>query len=256
MSDSESDPTAEKRPGMPSLEPIKKIRLYESIVKQIQSLISTGKLKPGQRLPPERDLAEELGVSRTSIREALRSLEMMGYLESRVGVGGGTFIKEVTLRNALSPFSQALLQNQDFIVELLEVRLFLETEVARLAAIHRSAEQIAEMERAVQQMSEEIARGETGLNGDNRFHHVLADAANNRVLKEFVRMCGDLLEVEREDHLQNWHGASQHALSQHQAILSAVQSGDEESAQKIMRTHIVDISDKIKSNIAKRKADV
>jgi len=240
---------------MPNLEPVKKIRLYESIVKQIQSLISSGQLIPGQRLPPERELADELGVSRTSIREALRSLEMMGYLESRVGVGGGTFIKEASFHNAISPFSQALLQNHDFIVELLEVRLFLETEVARLAAIYRARSEERCSRNAIQQMSDEIERGETGLNGDNKFHHVLADAADNRVLKEFVRMCGDLLEVEREEHLLNKKGESVFALGQHREILNAVKTGDSEAAQRLMRRHIVDISDKIKSNIAQRKAN-
>lgn len=240
---------------MPNLEPVKKIRLYESIVKQIQSLISSGQLTPGQRLPPERELADELGVSRTSIREALRSLEMMGYLESRVGVGGGTFIKEASFHNAISPFSKTLLQNQDFIVELLEVRLFLETEVARLAAIHRTPEQVEKLEAAVQQMSNEIDRGETGLDGDNQFHHILADATDNRVLKEFVRMCGDLLEVEREDHLRNKKGASLLAIGQHREIVQAVADGDAEKSQQLMRRHIVDISDMIKSNIARRKAD-
>ena len=238
---------------MPNLEPVKKIRLYESIVKQIQSLISSGQLTPGQRLPPERDLADELGVSRTSIREALRSLEMMGYLESRVGVGGGTFIKEASFHNAISPFSKSLLQNQDFIVELLEVRLFLETEVARLAAIHRTPEHIEQLEAAIEQMSGEIEQGDTGLDGDNQFHHVLADAADNRVLKEFVRMCGDLLEVEREEHLRNKQGESVFALGQHREILEAVTNGDAEEAQHLMRRHIVDISDKIKSNLAQRK---
>src|SRR6056297_3128640 len=120
------------------LEPVKKIRLYESIVKQIQHLINEGDLIPGQRLPPERELSEELGVSRTSIREALRALETMGYLESKVGVGGGTYVKEVTFSNIVSPFSATLLQNDDFIVELLEVRLVLEIEVARLAATRRT----------------------------------------------------------------------------------------------------------------------
>src|SRR6056297_3219907 len=152
------------------LEPVKKIRLYESIVKQIQHLINEGDLIPGQKLPPERELAEELNVSRTSIREALRALEMMGYLESKVGVGGGTFIKEITIDNIISPFSKVLLKNDDFIVELLEVRLFLEIESARLAAMRRTDKDIENMQKAIAQMEDEIQRGDSGLNGDNAFH--------------------------------------------------------------------------------------
>mgnify|MGYP006265930409 CR=1 FL=1 len=236
----------------PVLEPVKKIRLYESIVKQIQKLISSGTLKPGQKLPPERELAEELGVSRTSIREALRALEMMGYLESRVGVGGGTYIKEITFSNIISPFSETLLQHDDFIVELLEVRLVLEIEVVRLAAERRSQEDLERLERAIQQMEQEIENGETGLHGDNAFHAVLADAANNRVLEEFVRMCGDLLEVEREEHLKTRSHEPKRALTQHYDILEAIRNQDGARAQRLMEDHILTVSEVIKTNRANR----
>lgn len=229
------------------LEPVKKIRLYESIVKQIQHLINEGELKPGQKLPPERELAEELNVSRTSIREALRALEMMGYLESKVGVGGGTYIKEISLDNILSPFSKMLLKNGDFIIELLEMRLFLEIEAARLAAIRRSDEDLKKMQAAIDQMEQEINNGRSGLNGDNNFHYALSDAADNRVLKHFVNMCGDLLEVEREAHLNNNEGESEKALAQHKQLLTAIRNRDEEQAQNLMRNHILNISKIIKS---------
>lgn len=234
------------------LEPVKKIRLYESIVQQIQQLIKNGELKPGQKLPPERSLAEELNVSRTSIREALRALEMMGYLESKVGVGGGTYVKEISLNNIISPFSQVLLQNDEFIVELLEVRLFLELEVSRLAAIRRTDEDMEQMRAAVDQMENEINNGQSGLHGDNKFHEALAVAANNRVLQQFLFMCGDLLEVEREEHLTDNKKEAIKALNQHRELIVAIEKGDDENAQKIMSSHIHNISRVIKSNRAKR----
>lgn len=237
------------------LEPVKKIRLYENIVQQIQQLISSGSLKPGQKLPPERSLAEELNVSRTSIREALRSLEMMGYLESKVGIGGGTYVKEISFDNIISPFSQVLLQNDDFIVELLEVRLFLEIEVARLAAIRRSDEDLEKMQQAIRQMEEEIAKGKTGLDGDNAFHRALSEAGNNRVLQQFVYMCGDLLEVEREAHLAASKKESKKALEQHKELLTAIEAGDDERAKLLMSKHIHNISKVIKSNRAKRNRE-
>lgn len=249
-----SDQAPESGNDKPLLEPVKKIRLYESIVKQIQKLITSGDLKPGQKLPPERELAEELGVSRTSIREALRALEMMGYLESRVGVGGGTYIKEVTFRNIISPFSETLLQHDEFIVELLEVRLFLEIEVVRLAAERRTAEHIQHLEDAVEQMRTDIDNGGTGLAGDNAFHGVLADAANNRVLQEFVGLCGDLLEVEREEHLRTRPDEPRRALRQHYDILEAVRRQDTDDARRVMEDHILTVSEVIKSNRAQRHA--
>ena len=237
------------------LEPVKKIRLYESIVKQIQQLIAKGELKPGQKLPPERSLAEELNVSRTSIREALRALEMMGYLESKVGVGGGTYVKEISLENVISPFSKMLLQNDDFIVELLEVRLFLELEVARLAALRRGDEDLENMRHAIARMEQEIEDGNTGLEGDNQFHSALAIAANNRVLQQFVFMCGDLLEVEREAHLSEDSGESLKALNQHKELLQAIEQQDEQQAQQIMSSHIHNVSRVIKLNRARRNHD-
>lgn len=240
----------ERERGM--LEPVKKIRLYESIVKQIQNLINEGQLQPGQKLPPERELAEDLGVSRTSIREALRALEMMGYLESKVGVGGGTYIKEITLDNILSPFSKMLLKSEGFIFELLEIRLFLEIETARLAALRRSEKDLENMQKALSQMEREVASGDSGFNGDNAFHRAISNAADNRVLQHFVNMCGDLLEVEREAHLNNFEGESQKAIAQHKNLLEAIRNEDEEEAQKIMRSHILNTSKIIKRNRSKK----
>ena len=228
------------------LEPVKKIRLYENIVKQIQELIQKGELQPGERLPPERELAESLNVSRTSIREALRALEMMGYLESKVGVGGGTYIKEITLDNIMPAFSQLLLKDEDFITELLEVRLYLEIEVANLAALRRTEEDVQRMQEAIEQMEREVQSGESGLNGDNEFHKALTEAADNRVLKQFADMCGHLLEVEREEHLKEYNGESQKALKDHKKILEAVRHRDEDTVQELMRNHIHHISKMIK----------
>lgn len=183
-----------------------------------------------------------------SIREALRALEMMGYLESKVGVGGGTYIKEITLKNIISPFSKMLLKNNDFIVELLEVRLFLEIESLRLAAMRRTNSDLENMQKGISQMEDEIQLGGSGLNGDNAFHRAISEAADNRVLQQFVYMCGDVLEVEREEHLLTQKGEPQKALSDHKKILEAIKQSDEEKAQNLMRNHILNISKLIKHN--------
>jgi GntR family transcriptional repressor for pyruvate dehydrogenase complex len=178
---------------------------------------------------------------------------MMGYLESRVGVGGGTYIKEMTFSNIISPFSETLLKNDDFIIELLEVRLVLEIEVVRLAAMRREEAVVAQLQQAIDDMESQIENGETGLRADNAFHKILADAANNRVLQEFVRMCGDLLEVEREEHLRTREDESRKALAQHRAILDAVRDQDSAEAQRLMEEHILKVSEVIRSNRARRR---
>lgn len=142
------------------LEPLKKTRLYEEIIKQLIELIKKGTLKPGDKLPPERELAAQLNVSRTAIREALRSLETMGFIESRVG--GGTFIKEITLDNVIDPFSTFLAQDKKLIVELIDVRLLLEVEMARLAALEINDEKVAMIEKSLNLMDEEIKKGQMG----------------------------------------------------------------------------------------------
>ena len=111
-------------------------KLYEEIAAKMLAQIEEGVLRPGDRLPPERALAEEYGVSRTAIREALRSLEMMGCVESHVGEG--TFIKAPSLSDIVDPFSMIIAQNGRMGSELIEARLILETEIAALAARRRT----------------------------------------------------------------------------------------------------------------------
>ncbi|NQT59970.1 MAG: FadR family transcriptional regulator [Bacteroidetes bacterium] len=228
------------------IEPVKKIRLYETITNQLQKLMKQGVLNPGDKLPSERELAEQMHVSRPSIREALRTLEMMGYLESKVGVNGGTFIKQLTINTIISPFSTLLLQNENFIIELLEVRLVLEIEVSRLAAIRRSKEDLTKLKAAIIAMQDEINQGESGFIGDNSFHRALAEATHNHVLEQFVAMCGNLLEIERESHLRQISGESEKALKQHIDIYTSIEEQDEELAQAQMRKHILNISNLIR----------
>ena len=103
------------------LEPIKKSRLYEKVISQILNMVKNGELKAGDRLPTERDLAIQLHVSRTAIRAALRSMEFMGLIESKVG--GGTYIREMTMEDLMDPFAAVLANNERLIIELIEVRL-------------------------------------------------------------------------------------------------------------------------------------
>jgi GntR family transcriptional regulator, transcriptional repressor for pyruvate dehydrogenase complex len=133
-------------------------------------------------------------------------------------------------------------------VELLEVRLLLEIESARLAAIRRTDEDLELMRNAVVQMGKEIKNGQTGLHGDNAFHKAISEAGNNRVLQQFVSMCGDLLEVEREEHLLNSKEEAEKALKQHKELLKAIEAGDEDKSQQLMSKHIHSISRVIKSN--------
>ncbi len=219
------------------LEPPKKTRLYENIIGQLLALIKDGTLKPGDKLPPERKLAEDLNVSRTAIREALRSLESMGYISSKVG--GGTYINKITLGNVMNPFSAVLSQNKKLIAELFEVRMLLETEIARLAALHITPQKIQALQRALDAMRSDVEAGGSGVDGDNAFHSVLAAASENEAMKLILDMCGDLLASARATTL-SIEGRPRLTLQEHEQIFDAVRKGDGTLAAKRMKQHIAD----------------
>ena len=229
------------------LTPLKKTKLYEEISKQIISLINSGELKPGDKLPPERSLAEQLNVSRTAIREALRALESMGYIESKVG--GGTFVREISLENIISPVSAMFQQDESLLKDLIAVRLLLETEMASLAAKHITPEKAMKIEEAIVLMRKEVAKGEIGLRGDNSFHAALAEASGNSAMSLISDMCMELLSKTRLATLELDNQPEQ-SLSEHIMIYEAVIAGDSRLAAKRMKEHLNNAN----KNLSKRKS--
>ena len=217
------------------LEPLTKTRLYEEIVKQIINRIKSGELKPGDRLPTERDLALQLNVSRTAIREALRSLETMGVIDSKVG--SGTYIKEMSLDILMNSFAGVLSKNERLIIELIEVRLLLEVEIAKLAARKIDESKIRAIEKTLVLMENEIKDGELGIKGDNEFHNELANAADNLAMTSILGLCGELLASTRKAALKAM-GDTKIGLEHHRAILEAVKTGNEEEAGRLMKEHL------------------
>ena len=217
------------------MEPLKKTRLYEDIINQLLELIKNGSLKPGDRLPPERQLAEELQVSRPVLREALRSMESMGYLDSKVG--GGTYIRSVTLDNIISPFSIMLSQDEKLIRELIDVRELLETEIASLAAKNITPEYAERLKQSLENMKAEIKNGQNGLEGDNEFHNLLAEIAQNGALSLVCELCSELLSKSREATL-NLPDQPTRTLEDHARIANAVIEGSSVNAAKLMRQHL------------------
>ena len=193
-------------------------KLYEEIAAQMMEQIRSGALRPGDRLPPERTLAEEYGVSRTAIREALRSMEMMGCVESHVGEG--TCIKTPSLQEIVDPFSMLIAQNGRMGGDLIEARLILETEIAALAARRR-----------------DIESGGMGIEADERFHEILVGAAGNEALSTMLNMCAGMLSRTRPL-TQSIKGVPKMALKDHTAIFEAVRIQDERTARRLMRGHL------------------
>ncbi len=228
------------------LTPLKKTKLYEEIVSQLLSLIKNGTLKPGDRLPPERKLSEMLNVSRTALREALRSMETMGYIKSKVG--GGTFINSISFENVMDPFSVMLSQDKKLLLELIDVRRLLESEIASLAAKRITPEKAKLIQNAIDEMEKEVAGGGTGLNGDNAFHNALAKAAENSAMSIIIDMCSELLSRTREATLII-SGHPELSIIDHKRIFEAINSGNSREAFKRMREHLL----KAQLNIEKKK---
>ena len=215
-------------------------RIYQQIVEQISRMIREGVLHPGDRLPPERQLAEEFGVSRAAVREALSALGLMGLVEVRQGEG--TFVR-VSHEGLITPLALMLTMEQDELVglELLEIRSALEAQAAYLAAQRRECEDLVTMENALNAMEAAIASGELGAEADWQFHHAVASASGNGLLLRIMRTLSDsmmeslhryrerLLRIPTMDHT---------LLTEHRSILEAIQARDSVQAAERMRAHI------------------
>ena len=171
--------------------PVKTKKIYEEVIEQIKKLIVDGKLQPGDKLLSERELAEKLGVSRASIREAFSALEMMGVIEIRPGEG--SFVRQISYGGMLEPLSFLLQVDVDNVMQLLEVRKILEVEVATLAAIRATAEDIEAIRSALDKMVDDVNAGEIGDVADAEFHFAVVKAAHNPILITLINTISELM---------------------------------------------------------------
>ena len=220
----------------PDVEPVKSTRIYAEIVRQVRALIAEGRLKSGDRLPPERDLAQQFKVSRTSVREALRTLESLGLIEIRPGEG--TFVRRVSVESLIEPLAQVILSQREAVGELFEARRLIEPGIAGLAARRATEEEIQEMERILEEQASEVAAGRTGLAQDAAFHASIAASVRNRAILRIVNTLMDLLVQSREESLQT-PGRPTRSHQDHQRILEAIRRRDEAGARRAMRDHLI-----------------
>ena len=219
------------------LEAIARDRVYTKVAEQLQAHI-VNNLKPGDMLPPERELVRLFGVSRSSIRDAIRSLESVGLLEPRQGIG--TVVRDLSADALVTPVASVLLKKRKVINELLDVRMIIEPALARRAALHASDEQIAEMQAILSQQEEKVRRGELATDEDSAFHYTVALAANNSVMLKLLRVLMDLLRETRERSLQTG-GRQGKSLAGHRRILLAFKRRDAAAAEAAMRRHLLEI---------------
>jgi GntR family transcriptional repressor for pyruvate dehydrogenase complex len=215
--------------------PIKSTRIYQEIVRQVKTMISEGRLKSGDQLPPERELAEKFVVSRTSVREALRALESLGLVEIRPGEG--TFVREVSVEALIEPLALVMVSQREALAELFEARRLIEPALAALAARRATSEEVQEMERILEAQAKEVAAGRTGLEQDAEFHAAIGAAAHNRAITRIAHAVMDLLRQSREDSLST-PGRPQRSHDDHQRVLAAIRARDEAAARQAMIEHL------------------
>jgi len=225
---------------MDQLQAVRKNRRYEQVAEQIQGLIARGVLKPGDRLPPERDLVSKFGVGRGSIRDAIRTLEVMGIVEPRQG--HGTVVRELSADSLVVPLASVLSQKRHLVAELLDVRRMLEPALAGRAATNATPEEIARLEDILARQQEKVRRGEPGIEEDSEFHYAIAVAAGNTVMLRVLDVLMDLLRESRTRSLQV-PGRLERSFAGHKRVLRAIKRRDASAAEKAVRQHLQEIGD-------------
>jgi len=223
-------------PATTGFEAIPRNKVYQEVAKQLERRI-TEELKPGDLLPPERQLVQMLGVSRSSVRDAIRSLELKGLLEPRQGIGTVVCSPDAAPAN---PLATALLEKRKMVAELLDVRNMIEPPLAGRAALHVSRDEIAEMEEILVRQEAKVRGGELGIDEDSEFHYNIALASDNSAVLKIVDVLMDLLRETRERTLQV-EGRQEKSLAGHHRILSALKRGDAEAAEAAMRRHLQEV---------------
>jgi GntR family transcriptional regulator, transcriptional repressor for pyruvate dehydrogenase complex len=221
----------------PEFETIRRNRVYEEVARQIQHLILE-KLRPGDKLPAERELAEMLGVSRSSIRDAMQSLKLMGLVEPRQGAG--TVVREVSADTLVNPLSNVIAHKRQLVGELLDFRMMLEPPLAARAATHASPEEISEMDDILRRQDEKLRAGELAIEEDSEFHYTIAMASCNSVVLKVLDVIMDMLRETRARSLQR-EGRPQKSLAGHRRILIAIKRHDAAAADAAMREHLRDV---------------
>jgi len=231
--------------------PIKKAKVYEEIVSKIKDMVEKGRFKSGDQLPVERELAEVFRVSRSSVREALRSLESQGFIESRQG--DGTYIASQPIEALVSPLASVIFTEKDDQMELFEMRRMIEPDLAYLAAERATEEEIDMMGKVLDLQEEMIARGESGTDVDKNFHYIMARAAKNKVLLRIADNVIDLLAESREQYLQV-EGRPQKSILRHREVLEAIRAREPGRAEKCMLEHLMDIETSLFGTSGRRRS--
>ncbi|WP_431478402.1 FadR/GntR family transcriptional regulator [Massilia eburnea] len=221
--------------------PRKRHTLAQGVIEQISGSINSGVLKPGDKLPTESAIMEQHGVSRTVVREAISHLQAAGLVQTRHGIG--TFVLEKPRHTgSLGIDAESIVTVRD-VLAILELRISMETETAGLAATRRSDEQVAELAQALADMRQAMEQGRASVEGDRRFHLVIAKATGNRYFVDILGQLGQAIIPRARVNTANLSQDRpadylERVQREHEDIFRAIQRQDPEAARAAMRTHL------------------
>jgi GntR family transcriptional repressor for pyruvate dehydrogenase complex len=229
-------------------------RLYEQIVQQIEESITKGALKEGDQLPAERELAQQFGVSRTAVREAVKALREKGLVEAYPG--RGTFITSGTSHSIRQTLDRMIKVGQpEGTANLAEVREILEPDIAALAATRADEENLAAMREAIAVMDSTRQDADAFIEADLDFHLALAEAASNPLILSLIDSIVGLLREQRK-RIFYVDGGPERGQYHHKRILEAVEHRDSQGAREAMRAHLRQVRADSRDTSNEREASI
>lgn len=223
-------------------------KTYEAIIDHIKSDIITGKLHTGQKLPPERELAKQFGVSRTSIREALRTLEILGVTESIQG--SGNFIAANVGKSLVESMSMMFLLQQIDVLQINQLREALEIKATILAVDHITAEEINDLEEIIKKMSTSNDE-KTNAALDKQLHYTIAAASKNLILVQILNILSELIEIHIKDRRSEFLSDEKNTtslLAIHEALVNGIKNRNRDETYNAISKHFAIIEEYYQMN--------
>jgi GntR family transcriptional regulator, transcriptional repressor for pyruvate dehydrogenase complex len=218
---------------------IKLERVSEKVANQLKKVISDGLFKVGDRVPSERELAEQMGVSRPSVREAIQLLELQGMIETVHG--GGSVVRNVTEQDIGKPIEIFLKEDRHRVLELTEVRAFMESWAARQAGLHRTDAEVERIRGYLEEMERDFEKGEIRSEIDFKFHTEIAAATHNTIFVHLIDSIYQLLNYSIKVHREEvfvQRSEQEKILNHHRAIFKAIEARDPDAAEAAMNEHL------------------
>ena len=216
------------------LNPVKNIKVYEVIMEEIKDIVKKGELKSGEKLPSERELADKLEVSRTSVREALKALTMLGLIESKHGEGN--FIKSNFENSLLEPLSIVFLLIGSKNEDIIELRRIIEPEAAGLAAKNITESELRDLKEIMKELNNSLD-AEICAQLDKKFHYKIPQASGNHLISTIMFSISSLIEKYIDS--SRIHNINKKVVKlQHEEIYKALESRDSKKASEYVKKHL------------------